>query len=113
VVKLTRYIERMDDMFSLSPATFDLLKLVMEVCFISHMVACLWWGLSVQMTTSAWIDTAMVRTATLRESSLGNQYLMSVYWTFTTLITVGYGDIVPVNSSEQVSIMYVCVICMY
>jgi hypothetical protein len=33
--------------------------------------------------------------------SVGDQYLISVYWVVTTMTTVGYGDISAVNGYER------------
>jgi voltage-gated potassium channel Kch len=38
----------------------------------------------------------------LVDSDAFTQYLASIYWTFETLTTVGYGDITPGTSSERV-----------
>lgn len=35
------------------------------------------------------------------EQSLWSRYVMSIYWSITTLTTVGYGDLHPVNSREM------------
>lgn len=32
----------------------------------------------------------------------GYKYLASIYWAFTTISTIGFGDIRPVNTFEQV-----------
>lgn len=34
--------------------------------------------------------------------SFAHQYLRSIYWTVTTLTTIGYGDIVPITNSQTI-----------
>lgn len=36
------------------------------------------------------------------EQSLWTRYVTSIYWSITTLTTVGYGDLHPVNSREMI-----------
>lgn len=37
-----------------------------------------------------------------QKRSLWTRYVTSIYWSITTLTTVGYGDLHPVNSSEMI-----------
>lgn len=32
---------------------------------------------------------------------MGSLYLTSIYWAFSTITTVGYGDVVPVTHAEK------------
>jgi len=74
----------------------EILFLFCRMLFFGHMIGCLWWFVSDLMTSSTWFDYYG-----FREASLKDQYIFSLYWTFTTLSTVGYGDISAKNTSER------------
>lgn len=38
----------------------------------------------------------------IQHSKWGTQYIYSLYWSVTTIVTVGYGDITPQNEYEIV-----------
>ena len=82
-------------------------KLIFKLGFMAHMLACLW-------NTSAEYDVKKnwIEAAGLESNDWPIRYLYSVYWSVTTIITVGYGDIAPKNSLEvSLSIMAMIVGC--
>jgi CRP-like cAMP-binding protein len=94
--KLRKYIAKVEDSLGISPVAFELGKMIIEVIFISHLTSCFYWYITTVMSSSPWYDVI-----DLRHADLESQYLTTLYWTITTLATVGYGDITPVNKNEQ------------
>ena len=72
---------------------------------IGHFVACMWY-FSAKLDEFG-PDTWAVRKG-FADSDKGEAYLASLYWTFTTLTTVGFGDIQGFTSSEMV----ICILWM-
>jgi len=67
------------------------------VLISAHIVGCFWYFIAKQdnFPPESWVVTNG-----LVDQSKATQYLASIYWTFTTLVTVGYGDIVPIGDGE-------------
>ncbi len=70
----------------LSPGVFRLGLFLIGISFFAHWAACGWIALT---GTRSYID--------------------AIYWTVTTLTTVGYGDFVPVSGSQKIYTMMVMV----
>jgi len=119
LVKLAKYMNAVEDRTGISPHTFDLIKLTIEVVFIGHMIACLWWYYSINMSPgNSWWDDHVAGKEELfaslgreyPEPDLNEKYLTVLYWTITTLSTVGYGDISPHNTSERILSIFIMIV---
>ncbi|XP_023516050.1 potassium channel AKT1-like [Cucurbita pepo subsp. pepo] len=76
-------------------------KLVCVTLFAVHCAACFYYLLAARYhdPKRTWIGASM---EDFLEQSLWIRYVTSIYWSITTLTTVGYGDLHPVNTREMV-----------
>jgi len=76
---------------------------------INHIVACLWiiCGTMVSTEDEAFAGTWLEDRDT---DEPGTIYMISLYWTFTTITTVGYGDISGTNNIERIFCSVVMVV---
>lgn len=94
LVKDLRYIYSILDEYSfLKPITYRLVPLSLLMPMIVHTLACCWIFLG--------SGTAGI------ESDKYLEYVRAIYWTFTTLTTVGYGDI-SAKTPEQM--LFTCLV---
>jgi CRP-like cAMP-binding protein len=108
--RLKEAVESIEELFSIPPSLVALFFLLFQVYFVGHLLACLWWGLTNVMAEeyapfqdhgSGWFNFVDRHGLRYKGVSVGSQYLASVYFTFTTLTTVGYGDITPHYTAER------------
>ncbi|MGL5082758.1 MAG: ion transporter [Microcoleaceae cyanobacterium] len=82
---------------NIDPVMVRMLHLVIVIFLIDHWVACTWFliGNITEKFGESWLTNSGLAVESPR-----TKYLRSLYWSITTLTTVGYGDITPTNDIE-------------
>ena len=84
------------EIFSLKkPGLLRLIRLLINIVVVSHCLACGWLLLGYIDQDISWMSHAGFELIASE-----SQYIRSLYWTITTMTTVGYGDITPVLDRE-------------
>jgi len=115
--------EGMEDRFNLSEKYKRVLGMLVKVIFLTHLIACSWFGISKYSAKgvgdhkegtwegdeNAWYTKA-IGSELFLHGNHRKQYIWSLYWAMTTISTVGYGDISPGTMEECVyCILAMCV----
>ena len=89
---------------------YAMIKIAVFLSIVAHWIACIFYFVSISQVDdneATWVNVAIMGKG--EEMELNERYVTALYWAFTTMITVGYGDIVPQNNYERV----VTISCMF
>ena len=92
----------------LTYGALKILELVLWLLLFTHLQACLW-GLASSFSDNGVEPTWIREYATSHEAVQGSPpepwevYVSAVYWSAMTVTSIGYGEMLPVNSGERVA----------
>ena len=108
LARATRLMSRYADMFYISRNQMKLIQLFFATLTIAHFIAC-GWGLVAHLHDDVDRNSWLVASDMIdREGT--EQYLTAFYWSVTTMITVGYGDVHPTNKEERLYTIFAVII---
>ncbi|KAL4494527.1 hypothetical protein ABPG72_004429 [Tetrahymena utriculariae] len=88
-----------------------IIRIVATLLVTCHIVSCIFIsvGLNIkQYEETNWIDKHFKNIGTpITNTSI---YVTALYWSVITMITIGYGDVVPINTNEKVFVIFVAFI---
>ena len=96
--KATEFLDKIQDFFSIKQSVMRFCTTALGIAICVHIVSCFWYYLSKLNGNGP--ETWVFGTG-LQDSDNLSLYLSSLYWTISTLTTVGYGDVHPYNNLEK------------
>lgn len=103
------------DSINVFPQVKNSCLLFLQIFLTAHVLACFWFFITTRKCTGIQNpeDAILVTWATnfgFQNADIFSQYIASLYFTFETLFTIGYGDFYATNMGERVYVIVVMLI---
>jgi len=92
VVKLQQMLHMLESEFSIHHGLSRMAKIIFMVMLVTHVVGCMWYLVG-KTGGSDTVNGGWQWRENYSNHTRSEQYVTSLYWAFSTLTTVGYGDI--------------------
>ena len=99
IVRLFVILRRWEAHSWSNPGALRVAKFLVSILLLMHWLACFWFYTAF---AGGFPPDSWAARADILDSSPVAQYIRSLYWTITTMTTVGYGDITPARTVEYV-----------
>ncbi|CAD8128335.1 unnamed protein product [Paramecium sonneborni] len=107
-LKLKKIINQIEDSLLLDKTIISIIsffKICLIILSLSHWLACIWNGIRfIEETDNNWYTQYVINFDQELDNNPDlwfNQYVAGIYFSITTMITIGYGDISPKNTIER------------
>jgi hypothetical protein len=87
------------DGFGVFKKTLRIFKSIFLMVFVSHLLGCFFTMLIDPNSEDNWLYAYNPK---LMDAPVWERYTVSLYWAIITISTMGYGDVLPVTSTERV-----------
>ncbi|KAG9402212.1 Potassium voltage-gated channel sub H member 5 [Aphanomyces cochlioides] len=105
LLKFNKSFGSVENVINLSPAATRLLMLFLQVCMIAHLSSCAFFFVGAT-SNDLYDGMSWISDQGLNNATLGEKYVLSLYFAFTTMATVGYGDILPISHLEVAYVIF-------
>ena len=99
VVRIQKLLQGLEHKYGIHAGIARLVKLIFWIVVVNHVLSCFWYfipNFDGAPDPESWIIRHDVS-----QTDVAEQYITSAYWVFSTLTTVGYGDITAYTVGEK------------
>ncbi|CAK81386.1 unnamed protein product (macronuclear) [Paramecium tetraurelia] len=110
VLKISKILQKLEESFTLAQtfqAMIQFLKIACMILSIAHWIACIW---NIIEYTDEQVSITWMQKYGIADADWGIKYISAFYFSVTTMITVGYGDINANTQTEMIFAVFAMVL---